>query len=31
MDGTCSMHGEEERCIKVFGEEAWGKGNIWRN
>jgi hypothetical protein len=29
MGGTCSSSGEEERPIKGFGGEAWGKVTTW--
>jgi hypothetical protein len=29
MAGECNGYGEEERCIKWFGGEAWSKETTW--
>jgi hypothetical protein len=29
MGGACSTYGGEERCIKDFGGETWGKATTW--
>jgi len=30
MGMECSMYGGEERCIKGFGGETWGKKTTWK-